>query len=283
MQQKNLLCLLIWLFLFFPFFSSISWGEEARTVKLAILPCTDAVKTFERFKPLIAFIEGETGLTVQAVFPKNVEELIRLFRKRHVDFVFHSPYEFSKFADIIDNQSLLKSLGPDGKDYEIGYVVVRKDSGLKTLQDLKGKTVFFGMECSSGRATIAKKLFIENGIDIETDLGRYIDGGCCEDISFNIFLKAADAGLVCQHYFEEQKNLGAKHIEALAIIGKSGPVPTRIFAAHKDTPRAIIDQVQSSLSAIDWSNQKYTNLVNTTEIGGFVKASPNEYEALDRN
>ena len=167
MQQKNLLNLLIGLFLFFPFFSSISCGEEAKTVKLAILPCTDVVKTYERFKPLTAYLEKETGLAVKNVFPQNEEELIRLFRQRNVDFIFHSPYGFSKFKDIIDPQSLLKSLGPDGKDHEIGYIVVRKESGLKTFQDLKGKTVLFGMECSAGRRMAAKKIFLKNGIDVE--------------------------------------------------------------------------------------------------------------------
>lgn len=282
MQQKNLLGLLLGLFLFFLLLNSISFGEEAKSVKIGILPCTDVVKTFERFKPLTAYLESETGLAVQAVFPKNEEDLLRLFRKRNVDFIFHSPYDFSKFNDIVDNQSLLKSLGPDGKDHEIGYIVVRKDSGLKTIQDLKGKTVFFGMECSAGRSMTARKIFNENGIDVERDLGRYNDGGCCEDISFNIFLKAADAGLVCQHYFEKQKKLGAKHIEALAVIGKSDPVPTRIFAAHKDTPPAIIEQIRKSLAAIDLAMPKYNNLVEITEIGGFVKASPDEYQALDR-
>jgi phosphonate transport system substrate-binding protein len=277
MRQKNLYSLLL---VFFSFFLSISisCGEETETVKIAILPCNDVVKTFERFKPLTEYLESVTGLTVQAVFPEDEEGLIRIFRKRGVDFIFHSPSGFAKIADKSDTQSLLKALGPDGKDYEIGYMVVRKDSGLKTFQDLKGKTVIFGMECSASRWLSAKNIFVENGMDIEKDLGSFTDGGCCEDISFNVFLKAADAGLVCQHYFEDQKKLGAIHIEALAIIGESSPIPTRIFAAHKDTPRDRIDQIQKALSAIDLHNPRFINLVTTTEIGGFVKAEPAAYK-----
>lgn len=282
MPRKNVISLLLGVFCFFHFFSAISCGEEAKTVKIAILPCTDVVKTFERFKPLTAYLEGETGLKVEAIFPNNEEDLLRIFRKRNADFIFYSPFGFSNIEDIIDQQSLLKSLGPDGKDYEIGYIVVRKDSGLKTIQDLKGKSVFFGMECSANRWMSAKKKFLENGIDIDKDLESYTDGGCCSDISFNIFLKAGDAGVVCQHYFEEQKRLGAIHIQALAVIGETRPAPNRIFAAHKDTPRAIIDQIQRALSAIDRALPKYQNLITITEIGGFVKAAPNEYQALDR-
>jgi phosphonate transport system substrate-binding protein len=280
MHQKYVLSMLLCLFCFFLFLPAIHGEEKAAKVKIAILPCSDVVKTFEHIKPLIEYIKSDTGFEVEAIFPKNENDLIQLFRKRQVDFILNSPYGYSKINDIIDEASLLKTLGPDGKDYEIGYLVVRKDSGLKTIQDLKGKSVFLGMECSASRWLSAKKLFIANGIDIDTDLSSYADGGCCEDISFNVFLKAADAGLVCQHYYEEQKQMGAEHVMALAVIGKTPPTPTRIFAAHKETPKTIIDRMQKSLRAIDMSDPKYTNLITTSEISGFIQASPKEYEAL---
>ncbi|MFZ5796788.1 MAG: phosphate/phosphite/phosphonate ABC transporter substrate-binding protein [Desulfobulbaceae bacterium] len=265
----GLVSLLLW-------WSSPGWAQT-HALRIAILPCNDVVKTFERFKPLTDYIESKTGFAVQAVFPKDEEELIRIFRKHGADFLFHSPYEFSRIEDSIDPRSLLKALGPDGKDHEIGYIVVRQDSGLKTFQDLHGKKVIFGMECSAGRWRAAREVFAENGIDIEKDLDSFTDGGCCKDISFNIFLKAADAGLVCQHYFDEQKELGAAHVEALAVIGKTRPSPTRIFAAHKDTPGAITDRVMQALTAIDLRDIEYHSLTKTTEIGGFVNAAADEY------
>lgn len=275
MRRIDAIGLLISFFTLF-LFSAASQGEETTTVKIAILPCNDVVKTFERFKLLSEFIENETGLGVQTVFPKDEADLIRVFRKGNVDFIFHSPSGVSKIAELIDPQSVLKALGKDGKDYEIGYLIVRKDSGLKTIQDLKGKTVLLGMECSASRWRAAQQLFSDHGMDIEKDLRSYTDGGCCEDIYLNIFLKAADAGFVCQHYFEEEKKLGEKRFEALTIIGRTSPTPTRIFAAHKDTPRAIIAKFLKALTAIDKNDPKFEHLVKTSEIGGFALATPEE-------
>ncbi len=143
--------------------------------------------------------------------------------------------------------------------------------------------MLFGMECSASRWIVARKLFERHGMDIDKDLGNYSDGGCCEDISYNIFLKAADAGLVCQHYFDEQKKLGAQHVAGLLVIGQSKPSPTRIFAAHKNTPRKFIDPVHKSLRKINLNNPEYESMITTTEIGGFVPATPDEYATLGDN
>ena len=268
-----LCCIILW--------AASCIAKDAQPIKVAILPCSDVVKTFERFKPLLDNIEKDTGLKVKAIFPKDEKDLLRLFRKNSVDFILHSPYGYSEIKDYIDPQSLLKALGTDGKDYEIGYIIARKDSGLKTIQDLKGKNILLGMECSASRWIFARTLFEQNGMDIDDDLGSYVDGGCCEDISFNIYLKAADAGLVYKHYIDEQVAKGTGHVVDLAIIAESLPSPTQIFAAHKETPRAIIDLVYKSLKAIDRNNPKYSTLLTTTEIGGFVRAHPEEYESLD--
>lgn len=71
-----------------------AWEAKAETVRITVLPCSDVVKTFERFQPLAAYIEEETGLDVETVFPERETDLVRLFRQRYIDFIFHSPSSF---------------------------------------------------------------------------------------------------------------------------------------------------------------------------------------------
>jgi ABC-type phosphate/phosphonate transport system substrate-binding protein len=266
--------------LLLPFGKVCAAHQTPPNITIAVLPCSDVVKTFERTNPLIRLIENKTGFNVQALFPESEKELIRLFRKGNADFALNSPHAFATLNDVINPRSLLKALGPDGSAEETGFLVVRKDSGLESIHDLRGKSVIMGMECSAGRWRCARKMFEQHGIDIERDLASYKDGGCCEDISFNVFFRAADAGLVCQHYFEEQKRLGNKHIEALRVIARSPPAPTPFFAAHTKTPESVIDKVRESLMAINSDDPSYNSLVRVTEISGFVSATPEEYMKL---
>ena len=54
----------------------------------------------------------------------------------------------------------------------------------------------FGPKLSAARWVAAKALFEENGMNIDKDLKAYSNGKCCEDVAFNVYLKAVDAGVV---------------------------------------------------------------------------------------
>lgn len=86
------------------------------------------------------------------------------------------------------------------------------------------------MECSANRLQTARKIFEANGIDIDSDLKSYTDGGCCEDICFNIFLKAADAGLICQHYYKEIGKIIADSRKKIALLGTAAVVAALLLA-----------------------------------------------------
>jgi len=45
-----------------------SYAEEAkRPITLAVLPCTDAVKTFKNFYPLVKYLKQETSLDIKLI------------------------------------------------------------------------------------------------------------------------------------------------------------------------------------------------------------------------
>ena len=56
-----------------------SYAEEAKMpVRIAILPCTHIVKTFENFQPLANYLQHEIGLDISILVPKDFVEKERL-------------------------------------------------------------------------------------------------------------------------------------------------------------------------------------------------------------
>ena len=256
-------------------------GNDKQPVKIAILPCSDVVKSFERFKPLTDYLEQETGLEIQAKFPKEFTELKYLIKSNSIDFVFISPFDYLKISDLVDENSLLKTLTVEGRDFQTGVLVVLHKSNIRNFEDLRGKVVHFGMLCSAGRWAASRKVFMDNGIDIDKDLAGYVDGGCCEDISYNIYLGAAQAGMICKHYLEEQKHLKAKHVEDMIVIGETDPIPTRVFGARRGTAPEVAAAIRKALLAINIKDTaRFKDLIKTSEIGGFSKAAREDYGSL---
>lgn len=141
----------------------------------------------------------------------------------------------------------------------------------------------FGPKASSARWGAAKLLFNKSGIDIDNDLREFSNGGCCEDIAFNVYLQAVDAGLVCDHFLSEhnnkQKELGFD-ARQLVVIGKTRPVPTKIFAATRNVAPDIVAGINQALLSLDININAHKKILYAAELGGFLKTDQKAFDEM---
>jgi phosphonate transport system substrate-binding protein len=252
-------------------------------ITIAILPCADIMMTFKKFNPLAAYLETKTGLAIKLFVPKDYSEFESTLKNNEIDFVFLDPHTYVKLDNFFRKDAIISSLTRDGGTAQYGVVIVSKNSSIKTIGDLKGKTVMFGSKLSASRWLAARLLFEENRINIDKDLKSHSNGGCCEDIAFNVYLKAFDAGVVCDHFLDEhsekQQELGI-NAKQLNIIGKTKAVPTRVFVARKGISNDIVTRIDSGLLSLDRTNPEHAKILYPAELGGFQRTKDEEYDSL---
>jgi phosphonate transport system substrate-binding protein len=258
----------------------ISAEVEKKPVTIAVLPCTDIVMTFKKFHPLVTYLIQKTGLPIRLVVPENLTKFETSISNGEIDFALQDPHTFLKLSDLFDKDSLVRALNLEGGTTQAGVIIVRKDSGIQKVTDLKGKTVMFGPKFSSSKWLAGKLLLEENGINIGKDLKAYLNGGCCEDIAFNVYLKAVDAGVVCDHFAGEhedkQKELGIDFSQ-LMVIAKTKDVPMKIFGAHKGIDKETILKIKQALLNLDRHTPEHMKILQQAELGGFQEYSDGDF------
>jgi len=263
-----------------------SYAEEAKMpIKIAILPCRDVVKTFENFQPLANYLKQEIGRGISIVVPKDFVEFERVINEGKVDFAFQAPHSYVRLSHLYNGNGLLKALTPDGEIFHRGVIIARKDSGISKVEDLKGKVMLFGPKLSTLRWVAVRLLLEEKGIDIDRDLRRYSHGKCCESIALNVYLKAADAGTLCDYSFkdlvkEKEAEKEGMDPEQLITIGKTRPIPTWVFAARKDVDIKTVADVNSALLKLDKDDPRHKRLLEGPDLGGFIKAKDEDYNVI---
>jgi len=260
-----------------------SYADEARKHVTIAIPCSDVVRSFTKFHPLITYLKHETGFDIRLVVPKDSAEFERGVKHGDIDFAFQDPQMYVELAGLYDKGSLIRSLTREGAAFQSGVLIAAKDSGINKVGDLKGKVVMFGPRRSAARWVAAKLLFEESGINLDKDLKSYSNGGCCEDIAFSIYLKRVDAGVVCDHFLDEhsqkQEELGIE-TEQLIVISKTRLVPTKVFAASRKTSNNIVARVNQALLRLDKKNPEYAKALYRAELGGFEKSKDEDYDNL---
>lgn len=148
-------------------------------------------------------------------------------------------------------------LGPIARDVDIQYtahVVVRKDSGIDTIQDLVGKTFCLGSSESAECYDVPKYYLKQAGLDVETQctltsLDGFVDLEMNDRSTANDVLDAITSGQVQAGAVGEKSTraLRADPASPLKVIWVSPPFTHCMFTTHADYRPALLDTFRQVL------------------------------------
>jgi phosphonate transport system substrate-binding protein len=110
---------------------------------LGVFPRRNATVTYKLFKPMAGYLSEQLHREVQLVTAKNFETFWKGVVDKKYDIVHYNQYHYLKSHKAYGYQVILKN-EEFGQDALAGSLLVRKDSGINSVADLKGKKIAFG-------------------------------------------------------------------------------------------------------------------------------------------
>lgn len=260
---------------------SLSGCEEKKpTFKVAYMICNSLGETRGRFDPLTAYLSETTGANFEAVYLDTVD-FEEAYEKGGIDFTHTNSLLFLTLAER-DKVKLLASekRGTFGA-LSRGTIIVRADSDIKTLADLKGKRLIFGPSWAPFGFLAQYALLLEKGVDPESDLGPYgFPKGTWkhEKIIYSVVNGAYDAGAAPLIDLEEMAAEGRMDREDVRVIAETGLGPYCTFGVSDKVDEKWVKKTREALVTL--------TPAATAEAGGeklavLKRAMVDGYEAGD--
>jgi len=118
-------------------------GSAENPIRLYYMPFKGKA-VFDKYAPkLEQYIEANTGLSVESVYADNFVSIAEAFGKRKADVAFMNTLGYLMAHDWAKAEAQLLCLYGDVYTSYRGEILVRTDSGINSLKDLKGKTIAF--------------------------------------------------------------------------------------------------------------------------------------------
>lgn len=242
-----------------------------------------------------AFLEEHCGLFLQPVIAKSYSELIRFIVEDKVEFAWLSPQGLITAEDTAEAKVLLKAVRA-GQPYYWSVILVRKDSGLRELSDLKGKDFAFTHLGSTSGYVIPKSSLLGLGIEPEDFFSEVVFAGGHRDVINMILSGRVDAGAT---FADHPRGLvGSWTDEAfhprteaakLRPIYISEKIPGDTFTATKrisDASPENVKKVVEALKAMGETRAGKIILTDLYNIDSLVDAKSEDYlpvrEAFER-
>jgi phosphonate transport system substrate-binding protein len=258
-------------------------------LRVAFQVCNSLEENLRRFAPLGAYLERKLGRKI-VVSHVNTFDFVEMARRGEFDVLQANGYIYINVREKIGATLLAREVKSDtGKDTR-GLVVVRADSPVRSLADLKGKRMVFGPVFSPGGYLTQYYTMLQAGLDPEKTLGKYsfLPGAWQhEKVVYSILYGAVDAGAVKAGDIERMEAEGKVRKSDFRVIVSSEPVPNCTFFAlpHVDpTTAGKVREALLRLSPQDFVEVEgeRVNVLRRDGVSGYAPASEAEFDVLRR-
>jgi len=186
---------------------------------------------------------------VRLVTARNFKEFWHNVKKQHYDLVHYNQYHYIVSNLLYGYQVILKNQ-EFGHSTNAGTIIVRKDSGINSIADLKNKTILFGGGEMAMQSYIAVKWLLQKEGLTENNYNEKIAINPPNAI-MSTFHKQADAagsGDTVIKLDIVKRNIDVAQMKFLA---KTRQLPHLPWAVKSNMPEQLKQNIQSILSTLD--------------------------------
>lgn len=271
--RKTLISLLLWLLL-----TLLSQGNAAAEIKLGILPRLGAVELFVMFNPLAEYLSRETGEKVSIVIPRDFDAFKAAVRAGQVDLGFSNSLIYIQLRKDLGVEPLALSSEPKAGGRFRGVIIVRRDSGIRQVSDLKGKRMIFVEKDSAGGYLFQVLLLKKAGIDITRDIELLPFAKKHDNVTLAVYHGAADAGGIREDDLAKMED--KVDLSALRIVAYTESFPNWPLFASPDVDAKTAAKVKAALLKLKRGAPVTARVLGAAKLDGFTAVSDKDYDQL---
>lgn len=255
--------------------------QEEKALVMGFVPHKDGDKLIEEIAPLEEMLSKELGMKVKGFTATNYVSVVEGFGSGEVDFGIIPPFASVLATNEFKAKPILVVVNKKGETTYKSQILVRKDSGIKSLEDIKGKKVAFVEASSTSGYLFPAALMKENGIDLKNDIQPIFAGG--HDKALQLLLNG-DVD-VATTFVDVRERYAKEFPDAMSkteVLEYTAPIPGISVTVSSKMDAAMVENVQNALIAISNTEEGKELLSKLFNIYGFNKASVEDYEIIKK-
>ena len=233
--MKKLISVLLILF-------GISFAKD--TLVFGICPHDSGPAKVKRWYILADYLSSKLGKKIIVSEDFTFDAFIDKFSKGEYDFVYINPMHYVVAHNLQGYEVFAKEKGR--KDQ--GVIIVRKDSPIRSVEDLRGKKIVFPSPTAWSATILVAAYLNDHGLKYGKDYIPIYTNGPHEVTALAVIKGFANAGGSLERFV---KNARPYIKENLRILAKTQATSPHVFAYHPRLDSGIVNQLQTALFSLN--------------------------------
>ena len=265
--------------------NSPSAKEEKRTYRIGYMICNSKEETLHRFMPLTKYLGKKLGVNFEAATIDTMDftKEVGILDFTHTNSLLYIIMNRNHGVEILAAEKA-GHLGARSN----GAIVTLKKNTIRTLKNLRGKTMVFGPMLAPTAYMTQLDLLLKGGINPEDDLAFYsIPSGSYkhEKVIYGVLFEKYDAGAFPMLDFEKMVREGKIERNDFRVIAEGKAIPYCNFGVTqrvddsfaKRFKKALLDIKKDATVEIDG---EVVRVLDRAEIDGYEDIKDADFDVV---
>ncbi|SDV04889.1 phosphonate transport system substrate-binding protein [Pseudomonas mucidolens] len=253
--------------------SAATHAAAGDKLRIGLIPSEDSQAMIESSKQVLSRLETKLGMPVEPFVATDYNGVIEALRAGKLDVAYLGPFSYVLATSVADVEAFAVAVTKKtGQSAYKSLILARKDSGMRELSDLEGRTFAF-VDPSSASGHLFPKAGLEQaGFDPAKLFSRVIFSGSHDASILAVANQKVDAAAVADRILANAVARGLVKQDDFQVVWSSRPIPESPMVWRKNLDPALKEKVAAALASIKdlpWGDQGQLDGFQPTTDGAY--------------
>jgi phosphonate transport system substrate-binding protein len=252
-------------------------------LRLGFAPFENQKEVLRKAGPIVQYLSKLLKRPIKPFVAGDYPGVVEAMKGGKLDVAFFSPAALIMAEKVAGARVILKSTYR-GRLHYYSAIIVRSDSPIKQVQDLKGRSFAFVDPGSTTGGVYPKLTMLQAGLDPSRDLGRVIFAGGHDAAILAVHNRKVEAAATFANDNRGEdvpwKHLLKGEAGSIRALAYSKPIPNGAVAVSRQLPQATVNALRDGFLNLGKTPEGREILSQMYLIESFAPASSADYDPV---
>lgn len=249
-------------------------------LRVTTIPEEAATEQVRKFGPIVKYLERVLGTKVEFTPVTDYPAAVEALANKQVELVWFGG--FTHVQAQIRTGGKVIPIAQREEDAQFRSVFIAlTNSGIKSLNDLKGKTVSFGSQSSTSGHLMPRSFLLQAKIDPEKDFKRVAYSGAHDATIASVVSGRVDAAaldITVWRKFVADKKVDTAKVD---VFFTTEPFYNYNWSVHADMPAQLRERIAKAFLDLTMDSAEGKEILTLNRATKYIPTRPENYKGLE--
>jgi phosphonate transport system substrate-binding protein len=261
-----------------PIAGSLS-AQTIKELRISAIPDENPQEMLRIYTPFADYLTKEVGIPVKFTPVVDYAATVEGLAANRLEMVWYGGLTSVQAARQAKGARRIIMRKEDGEFKS--HFITRKETGIKDLKDLKGKTFSFGSVSSTSGHLMPRYFLIKNGINPEKDFSKFSFSGAHDATAAWVESARVDAGAL--NFLVWDKLVETKKVDTskVSIFWTTPAYVDYVWTVRAGVDRETVDKISKAFLKLDYNNPEHKKLLDLHRTKGYIPAKDEDWKNIE--